>query len=222
MGIGPGGVLDVYDYGSHNLYLFNPANGTSTLIGNTGQSFATFAGLGDGRLFGINDTNLDLFQVNPLTGASTFVSHLFDPTPELIFFTSLAGNGTNLFFTYEAPPFVSSPQDSTLYRVNPNTGTATAIGLTGVSEIGGSGFIGGKLYGLTVNLDFDAMGNPLFNSGAAYTLNTATGAGTLVSPYSAVGGTQAIFGAVSTPEPGTWALSALGLLALVVSRMGKR
>lgn len=220
IGIGPGGAVEVYDFASQNLYRFDPATAGVTLLGNTGIGFTVFAGLGDGRLFGVS-LNGDLYRVNAATGASTLLSHLIDLSPDGFIGTSLAGDGTTLYFTYGAAPFAALPHDDTLYRINPNTGALTTIGVTGIEQPGftnffGSGFIGGKLYAFTASVNDDGMGGVTFGSGNTYTLNLNTGAPTLVGPYNAAN--LPLYGATPAPEPATLSLLAGGLAAIALVR----
>lgn len=193
LGYGPGGALYLYDFPSQNLYRVSPVTAAATLIGNVGVSFTVFAGLGDGRLFGI-DYTLDLFQVDPATGAATRIAPLFAGSPDGSIGTSLSGDGSNLYFSYEAPDFAEMPHEPTLYRIDPNTGVIVQIGLTGVDEIGGSGFIGGVLYGFRFNAAVDDNGNVTLSSDSIFRLNTSTGAATPLSLYNAGG--LPIYGAV--------------------------
>jgi len=193
LGYGPGGALYLYDFPSQNLYRISPVSATATLIGNVGVSFSVFAGLGDGRLFGIDFTQ-DLFQVDPNTGATTRLAHLFASSPDGFIATSLSGDGTNLYFSYDAPDFAAEPHASTLYRINPNTGAIAQIGLTGADQIGGTGFIDGVLYGFRFDALFDNDGNLTLISDRIYRFNTSTGAATPLGPYNAGG--QPIYGAV--------------------------
>ena len=208
--IGPSGGLYIYDDPTTSLYRFNAVNGSSTLVGNSGFNFAVFAGLGDGRLFGI-DLNNDLYRVNSTTGVATLITHLFNSSPDGIIGTSLAGDGTNLYYSYEAPPFAAIPQLSTLYRINPNTGALTRLGLT-IDGLAGSAFIGGSLYAFRSACADDGMGGFTCNQDSIYRLNTTTGAATLVSTANSG---LPIYGAVATPEPAAWTMCALGLLCLV-------
>jgi len=63
-------------------------------------------------------------------------------------FTSFAGNATDLFYSMEIPsgPLAIVP---TLYDINPQTFAVATMPLIGVSNVIGSGFINGKLYGFT-------------------------------------------------------------------------
>ena len=216
--IGPVGGIYVYDDTSTSLYRFNTSNGASTLIGNSGANFTVFGGLGDGRLFGV-DFSGDLFRLNATTGATTKISHLFNFSSDGFIGTSLAGDGTNLYFTYEAPPFATAPHDPTLYRINPNTGAIQQLGLTGIDGISGSGFIGGNLYGFRSTCGDDGMGGFTCNQDSTYRLNTTTGAATFIGNSSPG---DPIYGAVATPEPAAWTLSGLGLCGLALLRRSQR
>jgi hypothetical protein len=221
IGIGPGGALEVYDSAGGDLYHLNPATGGASLVGHTGISFSAFAGLGDGRLFGISQSG-DLYGVSGATGAASLVSHLFDFSPDGFIGTGLAGNGTSLYFTYGAAPFAAVPQDNTLYRIDPNNGALTTVGPTnvlmeGFTDFFGTGFVAGRLYGFTAALLDDGMGGFNFGSGYEYTIDTATGAATLVGPYSAAD--RPLYGAAAAaPEPATLWLAGAALACVGLSR----
>ena len=173
----------------------------------------------DGGIFGV-DLIGNLYRINATTAVSSLVAHLFDFSPDGHINPTLAGDGKNLYFTYGASSIAATPHASTLYRINPNSGVATTIGITGVEQDGftdfqGTGFINGSLYGFTGSIADDGTVGP----GNTYRLNLSTGAATLVGPYNAEG--RVIFGAIDTPEPTSFSMIALGALALGLIRRGK-
>jgi hypothetical protein len=97
-----------------------------------------------------------------------------------------------------------------LYRLNPNTGVATMIGPTDPA-IGGSGYIGGVLYGFQL----DVNGGPSH----IVRLDTTTGAATFVANFDS--SLAPVFTALAIPEPSCMVLLMLGLVALTGSR-GRR
>ena len=211
----PGGPFYGVDSVTGHLIRINP-NGTFLDVGDTGtganvgpNGVSISSSLTNGALYGL-DFSDNLLSFNHTTGAATLLGAVSGLAPsEQIYmgnlFTSLAGNATDLFFTLEIPtgPLAIAP---TLYDINPLTRTSTSKLLVGISNVIGSGWINGKVYGFT-------------GDGKIVTIDTNTGVATLVATYdSSFDPTgpplTGIFGAVATPEPGTFALAGLALLAL--------
>jgi hypothetical protein len=123
------------------------STGGFSLLGNMGQTPAGF-GVADGELFAGSYGNGTLYQVNRANGSLTQIG-----SPSGIIYTG--GFGSEMGDLYA----LAGLSDLELYSINPLTGAATPIGLTGISL---------GAYGKGADL---------------YTLNTSTGAGTLVGPF---------------------------------------
>jgi hypothetical protein len=191
--------------GNNNLDTINPTTGIPTVIGNTGFTAYTFAGNQSGALFG-TDVNNNLWSINPTTGAGTFLgpSGLAPLNPGGGFTNSLSVNGGTALYTFQ-----NSTVAPALYDINTTTGAGTVVGPTG-SNIVGSGYVGGTLYGFTA-----------FGPESIYTINTATGAATLSLNIN-----QSIFGAATTvPEPSSIVLAGIfmaGALGSTATRVLRR
>jgi hypothetical protein len=156
--------------GSGDFGTINLNTGVFTSLGSLGQ---TPAGLGvaDGELFATSYGNGTLYQVNPANGSLTQIG-----SPSGIFYSG--GFGSTMSGLYA----LAGSSDLELYSINPLTGAATPIGLTGISL--------GPWRDLSVN-----SGTLYYGNGAdLYTLNTSTGAGTLVGAF----GSGAEIGALVT------------------------
>jgi hypothetical protein len=198
--------------------------GASNLPGSTFTVFTSLSGM----LFAIDDT-WTLFSINPATGAATSIGPInvggnpLQPRGGFGYADSLAASANSLFFTLDL--WTNTPGDvlaSELYRIDPATGSATALGPTGQEDFSGSVMIGGTLYAFTGNFA-GSTAHQIF------TLNTSTGAATPYSslqsaPASLYGATVGSpsnpqpFGSLSSPEPATFAIAGLALLGILGSR----
>jgi hypothetical protein len=214
----PGGPFYGVDSATGHLIKVN-ADGSSVDVGDTGtgsqigpSGVSINGSLTTGALYALDFSN-NLLAIDPNTAATISVAHLGAIAPsEQIYignlFTSLAGNATDLFFTMEIPtgPLQLAP---TLYDINTLTFAVSSVPITGTSNLIGSGWIHGALYGFT-------------GDGNIVTINTQTGAATVVAQYDA--GVipdgpplTGVFGAADVPEPGTW-LAAAGLAMLALRK----
>jgi hypothetical protein len=149
------------DFGTVDL-----TSGSYTQIGNQG---ALLSGMGEvgGNIYGGIDGGTALAQVNPATGALTYI-----------------GNGANAFYDFGSTTTVlygmgynGSVYD--LFSVNPTTGATTLIGATGIPRAGTIGMsAGGSSLYFAVN---SGGGSSL------YSINTGTGAGTLIGSTGTAG-----------------------------------
>ena len=171
-----------------NLLTVNPATGATAIVGATGLQRLTSLAVDPttGIMYAAihpGGGNPDLFIVNPINGALTFVGNLG------------LGAGTSapsLDFRSDGQLFASvnlgGPQTggSDLATVNKNTGLATVLGAFGVAGMEGIAFaLDGTLFGGTNN---GAQG-----TGELYTINTSTGLASFVAN---------ILNAAGAPHPG--------------------
>ena len=178
------GTLYGTDPFSTNLITINPSTGVPSIVGGIefiGPSLAVDPATGNmyGSGFGLNDS---LYQINPSTGAETLVGPLVN-----------AKNAAGLDFRSDGTLFATvntlggGSGGTSLATVNKSTGTVSIIGPLGVSNMGAIAFdTSGTLYGATENKSVAPFG-------ALYTINTTTGAATLVI---------AITNEFSVPHPG--------------------
>jgi hypothetical protein len=186
--------------GVDSLYSVNPANGALSAIGSTGVSINDFGATSSG-LYAL-DGNGNLYSVSATTGAATLVGSTGLNINQ--YWDSLSTNSSTLYFNNGA----------TLYTLNTTTGKATAIGTdAGGAQMGALLFLNGVLYGGQNPLPGAAV-----TTGSVDTLNTATGAATIVPGSKPVAGS--FFGLAPIPVPlpaAAWlmisALGALGTLA---------
>lgn len=196
------------------------ASGLVTDIGDTGtgpnagpNGVSLSSSLMDGSLYALDFSNR-LLSIDPTTAVVTSLGLVAGLAPsEQVYqgnlFTSLSGNATDLFYTLEIPtgPLQIAP---TLYDINALTRAAISRPLLGISDVIGSGWINGTLYGFT-------------GDGNIATINTTTGAATIVAHYDSgqtPGGPPltGIFGAVAAPEPSSLVLMATALAAITWRR----
>jgi hypothetical protein len=192
---------DLFGIDGSHLYSINTGTGLATLIGPTnlpndpGLTALTFGS--NGTLYATSASTQNLYTLDPKTGAATLVGN--------VGFTSagdLAFNGGDLFETAS-----TAARNSELIRIHLSTpttiGSVTDVGSTGFPSVFGLATGGnGVLYGVS--------GTQVFS------INTSTGAGTLVTNYGGQG-LAAAFGTAfvteaGAPQPGTFTQTA-GLLA---------
>jgi hypothetical protein len=123
--------------------------GLTTLIGDTGlaETVTTSASLLTGEQFVIDWNNV-LYRIDPATGAAKRVGATGLPAMNGGYSNALAGDATSLYYIFEQE-LTGNP--STLYKIDPTTGLATAVGKTGIKGLGGAGFADGTLYAYNAN-----------------------------------------------------------------------
>jgi outer membrane protein assembly factor BamB len=180
---------------SNNLVRINPGNGKTTLIGPTGITTPgpvggtlvdVIASLETGEVF-LMDYSNNLYSVDRKTGRATFIGSTGIPAIiSPLYASSFAGDCTSLFFTIDEVDENGNPLiPPTLYRIDPHTGAATAVGPV-APIMPGSGFIGGTLYGFS--LDTRLLGGT--EPPHVFAIDTSTGVSTRISDLKvpAIGG----------------------------------
>ncbi|MCU1263601.1 MAG: hypothetical protein JWO80_6486 [Bryobacterales bacterium] len=233
---GPNGSLLTLTF-SGNLDSINPITGATALIGPTGLTDCStptspcgptspnMLGEMGGTIYATDFDN-NLYEVNPLTGATTLIGHTGIPAISFIPLTtnpdgsfnfydeSLFGAGVQLYATFDTGTF--NPVTSTptamiapnLYRIDPSTGLATLIGPTALG-LGAVVGVNGTFYG------FDDA------TGQVVTLDLTNGHTSFVSNFDPAAGI--IDGASPVPEPASIALAGIGIAAMIVAgRRGRR
>lgn len=193
------GHLYAVDY-NNDFAEINPATGQLMTIGPTGitqpgpigSAVDVFTSLGNGELF-LMDYNNVLYRVDKTTGGAEMIGSTGIPPITTPFYgTSFSGDCDTLFFTVEEDDGNGTKLiPPTLYRIDPHTAAAIKIGHT-ASFIGGSGLIGGSLYGFKIdeNLIGGGVGPEVLQ------IQLAAGAAKMVSNLNV----PSIFGAVSLGE----------------------
>ena len=197
-----GGSLYAESYDSYGtLYQVNPTDGVLTTIGSSGVYFeggfgSTLTGL-YGLGYASGGVTLDLFSINPSNGAAT---DLGSSGLTLGVWRDLSTNSSTLYFGNGAD----------LYTLNTTNGSATLVGPFGdFASIGALVTMGGVLYG-------GDQGN-----GTIDTINTSTGAATIVSgPIGNIWGLApySLSSPNGTPEPGSVFLLAVGIAGLMAAK----
>ncbi len=157
--------------GNAEVVTIDPLTGISTLIGT--HSFGAVNGLefdNSGVLYGafynINGGSTDLVTVDQATGALTTIGPMF-PLYRATGLTFSPGGSLYVISHSQGP--------STLHTVNIANGNITTIGPTGFDKVGALEFgPDGILYG--------GVGAGVPNAGALISIDTLTGAGTLIGP----------------------------------------
>ena len=168
LGIDANGNLVGVSFSS--VYSVNASTGHATLLssGSIGQqfnglSFVPSAG-GPDILIGTDNVDGTVYQVNPMTGATTPIGNMGGSYTSSGDVVSVAGFGT--------VQTVPGSTHDVLVKLAPGTYAATPIGTnTGFNEIFGLGFWKGKVFGFT-------------SAGQIITIDPMTGVGTQVATTS--------------------------------------
>jgi hypothetical protein len=191
-----------------------------------GPTSAFSMGAAAGSLYATDFSN-DLYVINPRTGAATslsqntglpsspFVLGSQNPDGTLNFADeAIWGSGGNLYITYDAFIFdpvtlqvVSTLVAPELYRIDPTTGLATAVGPTDLG-IGGATVVNGVSY------EFNDL------TGQIATIDLSTGSTTPIGFFDPSAGV--IQGAAATPEPASFLLASLGITGFAVAWRRRR
>lgn len=156
------------------LYTINPVTGVTNAVGATGTFLNALLGA-DGNLYaagGVAGCNIPpapacdaFYTVSSSTGAASLVgTGSYDSSGDLVVDPNASGS---LFLTSQ--PDASTDQ---LWVIDSATGTGSSLGDIGYAEVFGIAYTNGTLYG------FNDVGNNVL------TINTATGAGTVLTTYS--------------------------------------
>jgi hypothetical protein len=218
-------------------------NGTlyaTEIIPSSGPSQYTFGS--------INPTTGAYTAINNQNGSSNWQSLAANPAKNLFYTVDVGATGapllsvtpsgtistigfTNAFInglTYDSNHnILYGTSHNDLYTINTTTGAATLVGATGFTNDEEGIAYDNATNTLYLNTATDPN-HTLVNNDSLYTLNTSTGAATLVGPNAAVfsGGNEGIdgiaFQASPTPEPSSIALLGFAAVGLIASRWRRR
>lgn len=202
---GPGGSIVGFRENG-DFVRVNGGTGVTTFVGPSGIQIDEPAQLADGTIY-TTDVGHRLYTVNPATGATTLrgSTGFVDPAGGAFFVALLAGQTNTLYAIATSVNLTTfDPIDhARLFKIDRNTGAPTFVANVANDFVTCGILIGGKEY------LFDFLGG-------VSTLNLTTGGVTPLYDLSAtVGG---IHGVASVPEPGTFAMGGLALLALGLLR----
>lgn len=215
------GLLYLEDFGS-NLYTVDMLTGSTSLVGNSSRTlqFAAFAG-GNNGLFALGyDANL--YSINASTAEATRVGATGLAANNGRYDTSLAFDGTNLYYTQGA-----SGASAILYSIDTTTGGARSLGSTGVTGVAGSAYVNGNLelyqYGQKKNYVYSApVLTTSFTRGARLNAEILVGGTTLNLTPQTLQMTSLVQLDMAAPEPTSALLLCVPLLALWHRRMRLR
>ncbi|HWH85082.1 MAG TPA: DUF4394 domain-containing protein [Burkholderiaceae bacterium] len=222
----------LYGLGSSSrLYSFNQTTGAATQVGSAGAFTLNGTAFGFDfnptvdRIRVVSGTGQNL-RLNPNDGTLTAVDTPLGyaagdvnagATPRIVgsaYTNSFAGAATTTLYGIDANLDILASQSP------PNAGTLNSVGALGFNT---SDLVGFDISGLTGVL-FASLSAPTGASSQLFTINLASGAASLVGT---IGPNMTLLdiavAAAPIPEPKTYALMAMGLLALsAVARSGKR
>lgn len=190
MGSTPSGELfGLDDQGNAHLHQIDLKTAITTDLGEINQSAFAATSNKSGNLFAIDQSSPGLlYSVHPATHAVTSIGD-----------TGIYPDGL-MAFDVQGRLFAGGITTDTdrLYQLDPKTGASTLIGDTGY-QIAAGVYTNGKLYGFTIDNEI-------------VTIDTTTGAGTFLMPYSFPNGNIILSAALVTPvpAPGAFVTALLG------------
>jgi len=210
----------------NSLYVINTTTGVATLVGAVSPIPATFSGTGGVgfdfnpvvdriRMVDPNDSNV---RVNPDTAGTVIDTTLsyqagdpfFGTTPSIVglaYSNNFSGAASTSLYD------IDYALDTLALQVNPNGGLLSTVGPLGFNAGPGTAF---DISGVT-GVAYLADASPFPGITGFYTLNLSTGAATLIGGIGGGVSVRSIAApvgqAIGVPEPSTWAMMLLGLVA---------
>jgi hypothetical protein len=186
-----GNALFTADGGGSTLYSVNPNNGGVQAIGSLSNlTYYAFGSTTTGLY--MVDTVGGLWNINPATGANTFVG-----STHLIMDQLSVGLSTGSNILYIA-------LGSNVYTINTTTGLASFIGTSGSTDFGALISVGNTVYGTSV-----------VAPNAIYTFDPSTGMAAFLT--NATGDYGFGLAASIIPEPGSLGLLGLGMAGFLLA-----
>ena len=221
----------LYGLGANSvLYQIAPNTGFASPVGGTfstllsGQNFGFDVNPVADRIRVVSEADQNM-RINPITGAIAAVDSnlsygagdpFFGVSP---FVTGLAYNNNFAGALSTTLYAIDSLQNTLATIANPNSGVLSTIGLLSfdVSRLNG--------FDISPSSGTAFVGSPSTSGGIAanlWTVNLATGQGTLVGKIGTVDEDFILRGLTAVPEPGTASLLGLGTLAMMVFKRNRR
>lgn len=176
--------------------------GISTPLDTEGLAFDT-----DNTLWGVDDDSLKLFPINKDTGGISFSKQL-----PLTGFSNGGGNDFGMTFSCDNTLYVSTVRTQSLHRVDQTNGHSQVIGSAGALGINISAI---AAYGNPTRLY--GLGNGQFQDGSPdspnlYSIDTNTGAASLIGPLGAQAGDYSEGGLAFDEGGRLWAITDRGII----------
>ena len=205
------GLTSFFTSGTDNaLYTFDTATGAPTLVGSTGLTLAEGDLVFDpttGTLYGIeglSGADRTLFTIDPTTGAATTIGAV-----GILNVNDLSA----MAFDVAGNLFIVDTAIAALLRVNKATGAVlNSVPLS----VGSLGPLAGLAFDPDTGIAYFANGGGSANN--LYTLNTTTGALTLIGPNAGLAGLAFAPAQTAVPEPGTLLLFGVGVAMFMARR----
>jgi hypothetical protein len=210
-----------FDGNSNSLFSVNTATGTSTMIGATGLSQINEGDMtirpSDGKLFACsnllkngNQNSLQMFTLNPATGAATVVGTVETATQ------ATPADISGLAFSPAGDLFAMDNDSLNLLRIDPATASILqTIPLTGIASLGS---VAGLAFNPQSGVLYMADGTSNVNNANLYTIDPSSGAVTLVGSTGIKQMAALTFTPAQLPEPGMAGLVMIGAAALSMKR----
>ncbi len=185
-----------------SLYRIDLSTGAQTKLGKVqslGQTRIDVEGMAfspEGTLYGVDDDQMKLFPINTDNGVV-----LDSQEASIIGMGPAGGNDFGLAFACDGSLYATSVSQKSLYRMNLD-GSTSLIGNMG-QNISALAAYGNQLYGLSNGL----LANQTADTRSLYSLNTSTGAATLIGALGGAAGSYNEAGLAFDNDGQLWAMT---------------